>query len=248
MRKISTAIVALATLALAAPASAGEIWLNGWSPTSSTSASDRYFSDGTVNVRVSAWSIDDGGIIQDAPLGIWDYGLGVQNGSGDNSHTVDNKGWNDFLLFQFDQTVELDTAMFVSGWHDMYDTDATIGYASLPIAYTTPLGLDGAPESILAGANLYQSNDSSGFQYAPDFNTRGINPGNNVGNFWLIGASFDNPDRYYDGFKLKKLTYTVAPPPPSVPEPGTWLLMILGFGLVGGVMRREKRKGAPALA
>ena len=108
--------------------------------------------------------------------------------------------------------------------------------------------MDGAPESILAGANLYQSNDSSGFQYAPDFNTRGINPGNNVGNFWLIGASFDNPDRYYDGFKLKKLTYTVAPPPPSVPEPGTWLMMILGFGLVGGVMRREKRNGAPALA
>ncbi|MEL6875314.1 MAG: PEPxxWA-CTERM sorting domain-containing protein, partial [Pseudomonadota bacterium] len=25
-----------------------------------------------------------------------------------------------------------------------------------------------------------------------------------------------------------------------VPEPGTWAMMILGFGLVGGAMRRRK--------
>jgi hypothetical protein len=27
-----------------------------------------------------------------------------------------------------------------------------------------------------------------------------------------------------------------------VPEPATWALMILGFGLVGGVLRRKERE------
>ncbi|MBO9575259.1 MAG: choice-of-anchor A family protein [Sphingobium sp.] len=31
------------------------------------------------------------------------------------------------------------------------------------------------------------------------------------------------------------------PPPPAVPEPATWAMMILGFGLVGAVRRREAR-------
>lgn len=28
-------------------------------------------------------------------------------------------------------------------------------------------------------------------------------------------------------------------PPPAVPEPGTWMMMILGFGLVGSAIRRQ---------
>jgi len=31
------------------------------------------------------------------------------------------------------------------------------------------------------------------------------------------------------------------PPPPVVPEPGTWATMLLGFGLVGWMMRRRRR-------
>ena len=30
------------------------------------------------------------------------------------------------------------------------------------------------------------------------------------------------------------------PPPSAVPEPATWLLMIVGFGVIGGAMRRKK--------
>ena len=33
------------------------------------------------------------------------------------------------------------------------------------------------------------------------------------------------------------------PPPPPLPEPGTWMTMILGFGLIGWVLRREKAAG-----
>jgi hypothetical protein len=32
------------------------------------------------------------------------------------------------------------------------------------------------------------------------------------------------------------------PPPPGVPEPASWALMILGFGAVGGLMRRRQAK------
>ncbi len=250
MRKISTAIVALATLALAAPASAAEIWFTGWTGTTAVGGG-HLFTDGTVNVRVSAWSIDTGGIIHEAPLSGWSGGLYIENSDEDNWHTVDNSGWHDFLLFQFDRSVELDKAWFNtdSSWSSSTDTDATIGYGNFVIPYTSQPGFDGDP--FAGGPNFYAS-DTDPFEFGDSF--RGINPEGYTGNFWLIGASFDSPDEYkwgraynyYDSFKLKKLTYTI--PTPSVPEPGTWLMMILGFGLVGGMMRREKRKDAPALA
>jgi hypothetical protein len=34
----------------------------------------------------------------------------------------------------------------------------------------------------------------------------------------------------------------------AVPEPGTWAMMILGFGMVGGAMRRRKAAGAARVA
>ncbi|MEO6256998.1 MAG: PEPxxWA-CTERM sorting domain-containing protein, partial [Sphingomicrobium sp.] len=41
------------------------------------------------------------------------------------------------------------------------------------------------------------------------------------------------------------------PPGPAVPEPATWLMLTIGFGALGGVLRRrrkvEARQGAGAL-
>jgi hypothetical protein len=38
-------------------------------------------------------------------------------------------------------------------------------------------------------------------------------------------------------------------PPPNVPEPDTWALMLIGFGLAGGALRlRDVARGAPRLA
>lgn len=43
-------------------------------------------------------------------------------------------------------------------------------------------------------------------------------------------------------------TRRADPPVGAVPEPATWALMMLGFGLIGGVMRTGRRRDASALA
>jgi hypothetical protein len=239
MRKMLSVAAAIGALAIGNPALAQD---RVWFDSDHTSYSGYYanglpldFSGSGVNVRASAWSIHDDGNIYKAQLGVWPNGLGVLNGSGDNSHTVDNSGYLDFLLFQFDQVVELDKARFYTGWHGMYDTDATIGYLTAPISYTTPLPLDGAPQSILSALNLYGSGGigNSGDSY------RDINPHSNVGNIWLIGASFNNPEepRKLDGFKLEKLTFSTVS---AVPEPSTWTMMFVGFFALGGLLRSRR--------
>lgn len=42
------------------------------------------------------------------------------------------------------------------------------------------------------------------------------------------------------------LSVTVAPLAAAVPEPATWAMMVLGFGLVGGTLRRAERRPARA--
>jgi hypothetical protein len=38
------------------------------------------------------------------------------------------------------------------------------------------------------------------------------------------------------------------PPPPALPEPGTWMSMILGFGLVGWLLRRSRAADQAGIA
>lgn len=240
--KVIGVVAAFAALAISTPVMAATLWLNG---SSTASGAGRIFTNGDLSVRVTAWSIDTNNIIHSATLGVWADGLGVDNSDRygtDNSHTVDNSGWKDFLLFQFDEIVELETAWFRTGWHSMSDTDATIGYDTVALSYLLQPGLSGQGIAALDDLNLYASNRNS-----LGNNSRDINPNDFSGNLWLIGASFSNPDKTLDGFKLQKLTYDI--PPPAVPEPGTWLMMILGFGLIGGVMRaRKAESGATAVA
>jgi hypothetical protein len=48
------------------------------------------------------------------------------------------------------------------------------------------------------------------------------------------------------GWSNAVLYTTGSPPPPSVPEPATWAMMLLGFGAAGTAIRRSRRK-APKL-
>ncbi len=41
--------------------------------------------------------------------------------------------------------------------------------------------------------------------------------------------------------------FATGVPTPAVPEPGTWMLLLVGFGFVGAVMRRRNRRPAQSL-
>ena len=249
MRKILSIVAAAAASALCTPAMAADVlWLDSdhtaYGGDYATGSSLTFLVNG-VNVRASAWSIDGNGVLRQASLGVWDYGLGVKYGNPDNSHTVDNYGTKDFVLFQFDRAVELVNAQFNTGWHNMYDTDATIGFDVNNLGWASPPNWAGLSQaSQLTTFDLYGSGSAgnSGNSY------RDINPSNVTGNMWLIGASFSNPDQNYDGFKIEKLTFNQPTPTPRtpLPEPSTWAMMLIGFLGLGGAMRSRRNRERPA--
>jgi hypothetical protein len=71
-------------------------------------------------------------------------------------------------------------------------------------------------------------------------------PAGNVSVFWLFNLT--SPTNFItlddtQGFSNAAL-YTTDPHP-SVPEPATWAMMLLGFGAIGVSMRRSRRKTQP---
>ena len=67
-----------------------------------------------------------------------------------------------------------------------------------------------------------------------------LNSTGRFGNVWVIGAANPNPDSNDDGFKLSSIRINTP-----VPEPGTWAMMLLGFGAVGLSMRGRRRQIVP---
>jgi len=92
----------------------------------------------TVKVRVTGWSTNGTGsssTVTKGGVNVYSNGLGVTSsgeGSSSPNHTIDNKENKDFLIFQFDQPVELDSAKFTT--YNMGSTrtdgDATIAFRS----------------------------------------------------------------------------------------------------------------------
>ncbi len=235
MKKNILLLAALVAATISSSANAAQtILFSGSSGDQPNGASTIFTSTGT-NAKVTAWSIGNDNKIYQAQLGVWAGGIGVKNGSSDDSHTIDNSGRKDFIVIQFDKLVELATATFNTGWHGFSDTDATIGYLISGTPYATTVNLTGANQSSLSSYNLYESGSIGNSGNS----TRNINPTGKLSNTWLIGSSFNNPEGAYnlDGFKLEKLTFSAA-----VPEPATWMFMMLGMAAVGFTMRRKDKQ------
>ncbi len=127
------------------------------------------------------------------------------------------------LLLTFSQAVTLDQ-MRLGGFDDFDDAD---------FAWGNPLA-SGSLLSDIIGIN------GSGV-WNPLFNYTGTH--------FFLAAKDDGFLDGSEGFRLDGLTvsYTAAPGgggnvPAAVPEPATWAMMLLGFGLVGAAMRRRQQR------
>ena len=223
------AIVA-AALCVVAPAHATSfVFTGGNSATSGSTTNSRTFTFGGITVTATAWST--GGLTSattpaQAYTGWYSNGLGVTttaegNGQTNNSHTIDNVGQYDFIRLEFSTAVSLTgltmTGYDVNGAPQEVDGDYWVSYGTGTNAFNT--------SALWQGYIDRGTNKENGTSYS--------NP--NFSKVWLIGAGRTSTDRD-DGFKLSTVNVVT---PPAVPEPATWLTMILGFGGIGTIVRRR---------
>ena len=75
------------------------------------------FSDDGISVDVTAGTIKYGEIKTGAKVGQYDWGLGVSSHSGD-WHYLDGSTKDEIMIFDFDQTVQIDKIIFSYADHD----------------------------------------------------------------------------------------------------------------------------------
>jgi protocatechuate 3,4-dioxygenase beta subunit len=183
---------------------------SGSSSQNGTDGNVRTYTAGGISVHVSAFSRVDGhnGAWSQAWLGSYGGGLGVtdsgEGSGGNNTHTVDNTGGRDnYVLFEFDQQVIVDSAFLGYVVNDS-DLQIWIGTRSdafnnhdtmLSDAELTALGFTEVNTTTLSTARLAD-----------------LNAGNLAGNVLVIAADTTDcsPE---DMFKIEKLVVETLGPP-----------------------------------
>lgn len=215
----------------------------------------------TLNVKATAWSRDGNGNYTAGKIVSWGAdGLGIYQAgenTGSNLHQIDNvNGW-EFLVLQFDQAVSLQSAVLksfqVTGLNYV-DSDAFVGWSSAAFNSAMSASTLVANEKTLASTGNFFNSDSTkyaattavsvanGNLVQTQTQTYNLSP-SKAGNVWIIGGSYWGPDNNNDAFKLNQIKVTSG-----VPEPTTWMMMILGFGLVGAAVRRRRGSDKAVLA
>ena len=246
--RIALTAAAIATTAIvASPAAATTTIAYSFNTTGNTAENGTYGNainfntankPSTLQMSVTAWQSNlVTNAISSAYLGAYSGGLGV-TGIGDANganglHQIDNAGvYTDFLLLEFNQAVTLASIKTNSyGINGVIDNDAVWGDASAFVTSTW---------NSTAGFSNYFT-QPSGFANVADggSNVSRLTGATTASTKWLVSAAFTPLLDRNDGFKLASVT--VAEQVASVPEPATWLTMILGFGLAGAVLRRGRR-------
>ncbi len=238
--KIKGASIAACTLLLLTSQAFGAtVSFNGLEKIGSGNAGNvlqRTDNDGTGVTATAHSLLGDTAPFVDSPLYSWDGGLGVCNSNEEGistngacatgHHTTDNLGSNDFILLEFDSSVILNSAR-IQIWdpENFYaDGDSDVSYWFGTGAPTLSLGALGSP-----------TNNDELLILEENFRTVGL-VASGPADWLLIGAKLNDADGYYDGFTLKNVIYTEAPPVPLPP-----VVILFGSGLVGlvGLARRH---------
>jgi hypothetical protein len=214
-----------ASVMVPASASAATFVFSGGPNSDGTVGNVRTFtgSDGT-KVEVTAYSTD-GSSLGAGAVGWYSPGLGTLNGPNDNSHTIDNSGLVDILVFQFDKVVTVDKL----GIAEFGDTDLNYSIGSTVTPFLGTLSFANLAAFNSAFGSTILSNGSGVNE------NRDINAGNLSGNLFYVAAAFSSSGSN-DSFKINGITYATT----AVPEPASWAMMIGGLAVVGSAMRRRK--------
>ena len=238
MKILMKALAASAMLCAAMPAAATAYVFNttGSSPVNGAYGNALTYSAttgaSTINARITGWQANSSnGVISSAYLAAFGSGLGV-TGLGDQSgannyHQVDNAGgYTDFLFFQFDQAVNLTSVYLNSFGLPNVGTDNDIQFTSPGVpsaAWNSAINLStynfGGPYTANNGSTASRLATLGSSDYATQ---------------WVIAAGAGSIN---DGFKLSRVTVNTS----AVPEPGTWAMMLIGFGVVGASMRSRRK-------
>ena len=162
------------------------------------------YSNNGISVNASAWSRDKTyGTWSKAFLGAYGGGLGVTDssegsGSGD-SHTVDNVGRDNYVLFEFSQTVVVDKTYlgYVVG-----DSDVKVWIGTVNGAFDSHIALTDAVLSSM-GFTEVNSTTLTTARWA-DLNANGF-----AGNVLVIAANTTGGD-CNDNFKIDQLVVSTA--------------------------------------
>lgn len=261
MNKVLVAGMSMAAVVMgvaAAPVSAQTStfdFTNGNSSTVGAAGNARSFTNnlGTIVVTATAWSLDTAnGTPVAAYLGWYDKGLGVTNSitgnakkgysSDDNSHTIDNIGRFDFVSLTF-TAVGTGAPVAVQL---RYGALTPVGFNDNDpsVSFTIDKQNQGILDSAIKANLILHTTELEGNMKSSEGYLTNLNPGMNTGNIWTVGA-----DRLFaintdldDGFKLSGISVQIP-----TPEPASWAMMIGGFGIAGGALRR-RRSGQRALA
>lgn len=226
MRNIKGWVLAVASIVFPAASYADIVSFDLTNPTSS-SGQNGYYADsysynaGGINLTVTGFSLGGDrhrpfGEYEWADVGLYRGGLGVESGRG-TSHTVDNRhGDFDFLLFSFDQEVELNSISlgYISGRHG----DSDVSYGSMDNnSYTWT----GSIYDAKLGENI-------------------ANPASISEDTWVIGAFHpffsEVKDWCWDGFKVSGISVNVN----AVPLPAAFWFFASGLGMLAYLRRRRQ--------
>ncbi|MDD3328251.1 MAG: SdrD B-like domain-containing protein, partial [Zoogloea sp.] len=176
---------------------------SGNTATDGTDGNVRCYTNNGISVNASAWSRDkSSGAWAKAYLGAYGGGLGVTDnseGSGRGDvHTVDNNGTRDnYVLFEFSQSVVVDKAYL---GYVVCDSDAKVWIGTVDGAFDSHIALT---DTVLASMGFTEVNATTltSARWA-DLNANGF-----VGNVLVIAA---NPGQTDDYFKIDQLVVSSA--------------------------------------